>query len=216
MKWLSTIGLCAGLILATGCARVYQTADASTTVQQHQRVAILPAAVTLTNRVKLKGGKTTAELEQETGEELQRALFTWMLERQMEGEFLVLKLQDPASTNAKLRQLGYFDNKDLSNEWLAKTLEVDALITADFRLDRLLNTQAARAINILTDDVALPDRQGAVWLKLYDRQNDHLIWTYNRQLQRSYSQRPESIINGVMRHASKKMPYRQPSGTPTN
>lgn len=198
-------------LLTTSCARVYQSADAPAVVTEHRRVALLPPAVTIQNRVQLGNGKTTETLETETAEELQRALFTWMLDRQMDGDFQHVTVQDPQSTNAKLRQLGYFENKDLGNEWLAQMLGVDAIITADFRLDHLLAPEAAVAISILTDNVPIPSRQGAVWLRLYDRDADRVIWSYNRHLSRSYAQQPEAIINGVMRHASKKMPYRQKS-----
>ena len=208
MRNVWNIGLLALLWLSTGCTKIYQSTDAPRVAAEHRRIAILPPTVTLQGRVKLTdSAKPTAELEAETGRELQRALFTWMLERQMDGEFATVAVQDPQSTNAQLRQLGYFENKDLSNAWLAEMLKVDAVITADFRLDYILRSEVATAINILTD-APLPARQGNVWLKLYDGTEDRIIWSYDRRLSRRYGQRPESIINGVMRHASRKMPYR--------
>lgn len=206
--YLLLMALLALIALSTGCARTYQAPTTAAAVARHDRIAILPPAVTYHNRVQLKGGKSTAELEREAGRELQEALFGWILDRQQKGKLLTVKVQDPRTTNAKLENLGYFSHGEFGNRRLAEMLGVDAVLIADFDLDRLLSNHAARAIGLLTDNVPIPRRQGRVRLRLYDYAEDATLWNYSRDLSRNYGESPEAIINGVMRRASKKLPYR--------
>ena len=49
--------------------------------------------------------------------------------------------------------------------------------------------------------------QVRVSLNINDCKDKKLIWNYDHKLEGSIGSKPSSLVNQLMRHASKKMPY---------
>jgi len=127
-----------------------------------------------------------------------------MLKRKMQGK-ISPEIQDVEITNAKLKKAGYPENV-MTPEEICNVLGVDGIMSSNYSLTKPMSQGAAIAIGVLfgawgsTNEVV-------VSLDIKDCANKKTIWNYNHKFAGSIGSTPANLVDGLMRHASKKMPY---------
>jgi hypothetical protein len=69
-----------------------------------------------------------------------------------------------------------------------------------------MSTGAAVAVALLVGAWGATNEVG-VTLSISDCSNKKLIWNYDHKFSGGLGSSPASLVDGLMRHASKKMPY---------
>ena len=115
------------------------------------------------------------------------------------------EIQDVETTNAKLQQAGY-PEKALTKDQLCQVLGVDGVISSNFGLTKPMSDGAAVALILLANTYA-PTNEVNVTMSIHDCPNNKLIWNYNHRFTGGFGSTPSSMVNLLMRRASKRMPY---------
>jgi hypothetical protein len=125
-----------------------------------------------------------------------------VLKRKGKGQFVV-DFQDISQTNALLRDIE--DINILSTDELCKLLNVDGIIISNFGLSKPMSTGGAIASTLLLGYGAT--NEATVSISIKDCISNSLLWKYDHKYQGGLLSSPAQLVDGLMRHASKKMPY---------
>lgn len=204
MKKALLFALLASTVFLTSCARIYKSPDSKAIASTHQIIAIAPPQVSIFPR-RAADPQVIIEQQKATSLSVQVAIYSWMMRRQAQGRNFA-EIIDVHTVNDKLAEAGYFDGQYLSSKEICEILNVDGLITSRFSMSQPLSTGAAIAIGVLTD-IWGPTNDIDVSMDVYDRRNSKMIWNYSRNIQGGVGSSPEWLVDNVMRHASRKMPY---------
>lgn len=193
------------LAIASCFPRVHQNADAANLVSQYQKIAIVPPNVQI---LKLNnfGDLDKANPQRNTSYDFQKEMYNWFQRRVIDGKYS-FKIQEIDVTNDLLKNAGYYDGKQLSNEEIAKLLNVDGVIFSDYEIEKPFPNSVKVLTNVILSNSTtsgIVDRNRAM-LNLYDKGKNDMIWNYKLELEARYNT-PESLINDLMRNASKKFP----------
>jgi hypothetical protein len=200
-KQLTLILLAA--ILFSSCAKIFYTPDAYSLAHSQKIIAILPPTVSIAAKKKVD---VEAMKEQQKTESInfQKEMYSWMLKRKMQSK-ISQEIQEIETTNAKLRKAGYPENP-LTTAELCEVLSVDGIMTSNFGLSKPMSDGAAVAVAVLTSSSSTTNEVHAS-LSISDYKNNKLIWNYYQKVSGSLGSSPSKLIDGLMREASKKMPY---------
>ena len=106
-------------VLVSSCApQIYQSPDAESRAASHRTIAILPPKVAITTRTNVNA-EAIREMQNSESMIIQREMYSWLLRRKMRNR-IVVDVQDPSTTNAKLEKAGYFDRTPLSPAEMAE------------------------------------------------------------------------------------------------
>lgn len=201
LQQLSYIGLT--LILLTSCAKVFYSQDSFSLARSHKTIAIIPPIVSIAAKKKVDA---EAIKEQQRTESLnfQKEMYSWMLKRKMQGK-INPEILDIETTNAKLKKANYPDNPITPGE-LCEILGVDGIIVSNFSLSKPMSEGGAVALGLLFG-VWGSTNEVNVSLGIHDGKNKKLIWNYEHKYSGSVGSSPARLVDGLMRNASKKMPY---------
>ena len=194
-----------GLILVpfSVCAQRFTSPDAKLLASRQQTIAIVPATVTIA-----ENSRVTAEARREQQQiealNFQKEIYNWMMKRKMQGK-ISKEIQDVETTNALLQRAGYPETP-LTTAELCETLGVDGIVLSTFGLSKPVSEGAAVAALLITGS-RVNTNQVRTTLSAYDRENKKLIWIFERKLSGGVGSTPTSIVDQVMRQASRKMPY---------
>jgi hypothetical protein len=193
-----------GLIMLTGtsCAKVYYGPNAETTVSQYNRLAVIPPEVTISGR-RYMDAVALRNLEASTSGLIQAEMYSWLLRRNAQGRFRP-QPQSIDNTNVLLDRYDFYV-KPMTSQELCRLLEVDGLIYSNYSLDQPLTEGGAVALAVLTG-VYGPTNRVFVDYRIQDCRSDQLMYSYNRRLSGSLGSSPESLVDGLMRRISKRMP----------
>jgi len=199
--------LCAGmvLLLLTSCARIYHSPDADIIADSHQKIAIIPPRVTIeaprrVSREDLKKQTRT------TGYAIQGEMYSWLLKRKRQGKILI-DVQDLETTNALLGKADFFKGKAMTPQEISEILGVDAVVTSNYLLTRPISEAGSIALTVLTGGAWLNDKEANVTLDIYDSNSQKTIWNYRNTHSGELWESHADLVNDVLRHASRKMPY---------
>lgn len=201
IKQLSLIFL--ATILFSSCAKIFYSPDAYTLAHDEKTIAIIPPTVSIAASKKISG---EAMKEQQKTESInfQKEMYSWMLKRKMQGK-ISQEIQEIETTNAKLKKAGYPETP-LTTAELCNVLGVDGILTSNYGLSKPMSDGAAVAVAVLVGGLA-PTNEVRVSLSISDCNNKKLIWNYDHKFSGSLGSTPSRLVNGIMRQASKKMPY---------
>jgi len=190
-------------LFMVGCARVYYSPDAYEVARNHKTVAILPAVVSIKANRRVSA---EAMIEQQKTESLnfQQEIYTWFLNRKMRGQ-MSQEVQDIATTNAKLAQADY-PTVPKTTEELCQILGVDGVVSSNFGLSKPMSDGAAVAMYLLLNAYGSTN-EVTVTMAINDCMDHKLIWNYNHVYSGGLGSSPQSLVQGLMRNASRKMPY---------
>jgi len=198
-------------ILIVGCApKIYKTDNFDSVAARHKIVAILPSDVNIQlrpNEAKKISTEDVRKNEESTGLAVQDRMYSWFLRRSDKYHYTV-KFQDISKTNALLKQanINYTDLRTKSKEELAKLLGVDATISSSVRMDKPMSEGAAIAVGLLVGAWGSTNNV-TTSINIHEGTKGDLMWKYDYQASGSVGSSTESLVNGLMRNASKKFPY---------
>ena len=115
------------------------------------------------------------------------------------------EVQDIATTNAKLAQVDY-PTVPKTTEELCQILGVDGVVSSNFALSKPMSDGAAVAMYLLLNAYGSTN-EVTVTMAINDCMDHKLIWNYNHVYSGGLGSSPQSLVKGLMRNASRKMPY---------
>lgn len=191
---------------------IYTSPNFSQLTKDHKELAIIPfeAVVKLRpKQMKDMSAEDLARLEEQEGESVQSALYSYFLKRQAKNDYTV-GFQDISRTNALLAKNGitYENIGEFTIEELAEMLEVDGVVTGRITTDKPMSEGGAIALGLLTG-ISAPTNSGKIGVSIKDGATGELLWNYEKALARSMGSDNNQIINALMRKASRKFPYKQ-------
>ncbi len=176
----------------------------------HDLLAIVPFDVSLNLRPKEKERLKPGELEglqKKEGDAVQSAIQTYFLKKKEKEDFRV-NFQDISKTNALLAKNGW--NADTlrtkTKEELCSLLGVDGVISGTLFTDKPMSQEASVAIGVVFG-VWTPTNSGKCTINVHDGKGGELLWKYEKTLSRSLGSDVNTVINTMMRKASKRFPY---------
>ena len=200
----SLIFLILAAILLSSCAKVYYSPDAKTLALNHKSLAIIPPSVSIAPPRRNADVNVLKEQQKIESLNFQKEMYAWLLKRKMQGKVMP-EILDIETTNSKLKKAGYPDNP-LTPAELCRILGVDAVMGSNYYLSKPMSEGAAIAVGIIFGMWGSPN-EVTVSLNLQDCENTKLIWNYDHKYSGSIGSSPAQLVDGLMRNASKKMPY---------
>ncbi|TPG63573.1 hypothetical protein [Hymenobacter nivis] len=214
---IRTLGLTAVFFLALLCSScgpsIYLAQDFRSYAPNHKTVAILPASVSIgmrPNQARNTSGEQMLRMQQQSALDFQYRIYSWLLRRQQQQHYTVT-FQDVALTNSMLRQanLTDVDMRTLSPKDLANALGVDAVLTTSVRTSKPMSDGAAVALGVLVGAWGNTN-QANITVDIHEGGAGALLWKYDFVAAGSVGSSPETIVNALMRNASRKFPYTPP------
>ena len=190
-------------IMFSSCAKIFYSPDAYNLARNHKTIAILPPTVSIAANKKVEA-EAIKEQQKTESINFQKEMYSWMLKRKMQGK-ITPEIQDVETTNAKLKNSGY-PEKVFTSEEICEILGVDGTLGSNYSLSKPMSQGAAIAVGVLfgawgaTNEVTIA-------LDIKDCANKKLLWNYDHKFSGSIGSSPARLVDGLMRHASKKMPY---------
>jgi hypothetical protein len=213
MRSLILLFLLAGFSLSHAQTReIYVNPDFNTLAKNHKLIAVLPFKTIVKLRPKQMEKMTAEQIEQlqkDEGLAVQSALHTYFLKRkeqhQMEVSFL-----DVNTANARLAKKNVNETNidTFTPKELADLLGVDAVISGILSTDKPMSEGASAALGILVG-VYGPTNSGKCTININDGATGDLLWKYEKTLSRSLGSDTNTMINTIMRKASRQLPYIQ-------
>ncbi|MEO6611121.1 MAG: hypothetical protein ABIT05_03280 [Chitinophagaceae bacterium] len=189
---------------------IYTSPHFDSIAPHHSQLAIIPFDVSLNLRPKekekLKPGELEA-LQKKEGDAVQSAIHTYFLKKKEKEDFKV-NFQDISRTNALLAKNGWTADtlRTKTKEELCSLLGVDGVISGTLFTDKPMSQEASVAIGIVFG-VWTPTNSGKCTINVHDGKGGELLWKYEKTLSRSLGSDINTVINTMMRKASKRFPY---------
>lgn len=189
---------------------IYTNPDFAQIAKDHKVLAIIPfkASVKLRpKQIEKMGEDQYAKLQIEEGKSVQSSLQTYFLNKKNTEGFTVT-FQDIAKTNAILLKNNINEeNIDrYTSEDLAKLLDVDGIISGTLSTDKPMSDGASVALGLLVGFYGATN-SGKCTININDGKTGALLWKYEKTLSRSLGSDINTVINAMMRKASRKFPY---------
>ncbi|HLF62584.1 MAG TPA: hypothetical protein VI603_02475 [Saprospiraceae bacterium] len=201
----------AGTLTVSGQSKaIYVNPDFNKLAKNHKELAILPFDVTMDLRPKEREQITDEQLhamETSEGKGVQGALHSYFLKKRTQNDFKV-DFQDPRKTNAELTKAGidFTTIRERTPAELAALLGVDGIVWGDFRTSKPMSEEASAALGILFG-IWGPTNSGSISIQISDGKSEEILWKYDKTLSRSLGSDINTIIDAMMRKASRKFPY---------
>lgn len=190
-------------ILFSSCAKIFYSPDAYALAQKQKTIAILPPKVSIAANKKIDA-ESMKEQQRTESINFQKEMYSWLLKRKSQGK-IQQEIQDLETTNAKLKRAGYPETP-LTTEELCNVLGVDGVMNSNYALSKPMSDGAAVAVALLVGAWGSTN-EVRVSLSINDCANKKLIWNYEHKYTGGLGSSPSRLIDGIMREASKKMPY---------
>jgi hypothetical protein len=190
------------IFLLTSCAKIFHSPDSRLLASKHKTIAIVLPSVSIAAGRKIEA---FALIEQQKTEAInfQKEIYAWFLKRKMQSN-MSQEIQDIETTNARLQRAGYPKFR-LTTEELCELLDVDGIINSNFSLSKPMSLVDA-LIEIFNGNFG-PTNEVHVSLSISDCTEKKLIWNYDHKYSGGLGSSPARLVDGLMRNASKKMPY---------
>src|SRR5690606_31004735 len=207
---LATLCLAFALTGYSQTREIYVNPNFSSLAKDHKVLAILPFKAIVKLRPKQMKSITPEQLEQlqkDEGMAVQSALQSYFLKRK-EQHGLRISFQDIGTTNALLAKKGINQSNidTYTPQELCEILEVDALVTGLLSTDKPMSDGASAALGLLVGFYGSTN-SGKCTININDGTSGELLWKYEKTLSRSLGSDTNTVINTMMRKASRKFPY---------
>lgn len=176
--------------------------------KDHKTIAILPFDAQVSLRPKQMKEITPdqlTEMQKSEGLAIQQSMFTWFLQRQKRGS-LKIDVQDPKQTNALLLKNNITNPNQVTSQELASLLGVDAVITGRFETDKPMSEGASVALGLLVGFWGQTN-SATINMSVNNGADGKLLWNYNKRVAGSLGSSTDSLINTLMRKASRRLAY---------
>lgn len=201
------------LITTTSVAQtreIYVNPQFKTLAKDHKVVAILPFKTIVKLRPKemeKMSPEQFKQLQKDEGMAVQSALHSYFLKRKAQHDFQI-SFKDINTINALLKKKN-IDQEQLDQytpQELAEILEVDAVISGLLVTDKPMSEGASLALGLLVGFYGATN-SGKCTININDGDTGELMWKYEKTLARSLGSDTNTIINTMMRKASRQLPY---------
>jgi hypothetical protein len=207
---LATCALVVSLAAFSQTKEIYVNPAFNELAKDHKVIAILPFKAIINLRPKQMEKMTPeqhAKLQEDEGLAVQSSLLTYFLKRKEQHNF-VITFKDVNTINAILLK----NDIDQSNidkftpAELCELLGVDAIISGTLKSDKPMSDGASLAMGVLVGFYGATN-SGKCNININDGKTGDLLWKYEKTLSRSLGSDTNTIINAMMRKASRKLPY---------
>lgn len=189
---------------------IYVNDNFAAVAASHKVVAILPFKTIIKLRPKQMERMTPEQFQQlqkDEGLAVQSAIHSYLLKRKDQHN-LRIKFLDVMTTNALLAK-GNVTQENIDTftpKELAEMLNVDAVISGVLSTDKPMSEGASVALGILVGFYG-PTNSGKCTININDGPSGELMWKYEKTLSRSLGSDTNTVINTIMRKASRQLPY---------
>lgn len=210
LKLLFTSSILLLTVFAFSQTNLYENPNFDQITKDHKIIAIMPFKATVKLRPKEMKDMSVEQmhrLEVAEGENIQYAMYAWFLRRQENGK-LTVKVQDPSTTNALLKQNGIsYDNMaEYTPADYARILGVDAVISGKFETTKPMSEGATVALALLVGFYGSTNK-AVLNLFIHNGSDGELLVNYNKAVSGSIGSSTEDLINTLMRKASRRISY---------
>ncbi len=190
-------------ILLASCAKTFYTQDAYTLAHSQKTIAIILPTISIPTNKKIDA-ELMKEQQKTESANFQKEMYSWMLKQKKKGK-ISQEIQEIETTNAKLIKAGYPENPLITAE-LCEVLGVDGIMTSNYSLSKQTSDGFGVGMALL---IGFWDATNEVnvCLSISDCENKKLIWNYDHKFLGRMGHNPSRLVEGLMRQASKKMPY---------
>jgi hypothetical protein len=196
-------GVVAIVLVFTSCGpTIYNTHDAFDRAAKHRKIAILPPKIT----IQVKKNFSAEEMQKQQDAEslnFQNEIYKSLLNQKMKGQLFV-DIMDVEETNTLLQRT--FPDGTYTAAEVCKALGVDAVINSQFGLSKPMSEGAAIATVILLG-TAPATNEVTVNMSIKDCSDNTMFWNYDHRYSGSLTTSVNSLVELLMRSASKKIPY---------
>ncbi len=194
---------------------IYVNDNFAALAKDHKKLAILPFKVIMKLRPKQMeqmSPEQYAQLQKDEGLAVQSAIHSYFLKRKAQHN-LSIDFLDVTTTNALLARSNVTqENIDsFTPQELAELLNVDAVITGVLSTEKPMSEGASAALGVLVGFYG-PTNSGKCTININDRATGELMWKYEKTLSRSLGSDTNTVINTMMRKASRQLPYIEGKG----
>lgn len=201
------------LLLSAGYTQtreIYVHAEFQKLTREHKQLAILPFKAVVKLRPKQMESLSQEQFEtmqRNEGLAVQSAMESYFLKRK-ENREMEVDIQSTTTTNALLSQNNISaDNiEQFTPQQLAEILGVDAVIGGMLFTDKPMSEGASLALGVLVGFYGNTNT-GKCTININNGADGTLLWKYEKTLARSLGSDTSTIINTMMRKASRQLPY---------
>ena len=178
--------------------------------QKHEKVAVIPFETQIGLRQKEREKFTEDQIrkmEAEEGISVQNGLTNWFL-RKAGKKGMPIEFQDVTTTNALLAKAGITaaNMKNYTPQEIAGILGVDAVMGGLFKTSKPMSEGASAALGALVGFWGATNT-GDITITLTNAADGTTLWKYGRDLSGGLGSSVDSLIDYIMKKASKKFPY---------
>lgn len=189
---------------------IYVNDNFMTLAKDHKVLAILPFKAVVKLRPKQMEKMTPEQFQQlqkDEGMAVQSAVHSYLLKRKDQHD-LEISFLDIRTTNALLAKNNITqENIDtFTPKELAQMLNVDAVISGMLSTDKPMSEGASVALGLLVGFYGATN-SGKCTININDGKTGELMWKYEKTLSRSLGSDTNTVINTIMRKASRQLPY---------
>ena len=198
-------------ISALSQTSLYENPDFDKIAKSHKKIAIVPFKTQVKLRpkqMKKMSNEQINNLEKFEGKGVQTALYSWFLKRKTRGKLKTIEIQDTKTTTAllKRKKITYNNITDFTPLELANILEVDAVISGEFKTDKPMSNGASIALGVLVGFWGTTNN-AVINMSVHNAKDGVLLWNYNKKVRGSIGSSPDDLINILMRKASRRLSY---------
>ncbi len=185
---------------------IYESGHFDDLSKNHKVLSIIPFLTNLDLKEKIPKSRLKA-LEEKEGYAVQNAFETYFSIRKKKKKFSV-EFQNIKNTNAILAQNNIsYQNLDIYTvKQLSKILGVDGIISGNLNLNILLSEGVTTEMNFV-DYILGVANYGRIGIKISDGDTGKLLWKYEKEINKKSGKNTTSLIDGMMKKATKKFPY---------
>jgi hypothetical protein len=197
--------------------KVYINPQFKTIAENHTTIAILPFQVTANLRPEAMKKMTASQLtklQKDEGMAAQSTFHGYLLRHKTKHN-LKIDLLDLHTVNALLLKNDITENnfEFYTPHELCTLLQVDGVVTGQLFTEKPFSEAAAIAHLFIYKDPLfnfnfIPTNTGNCIISMNDGNTGALLWKYNKSLNRGHGSSTYTIINAIMRKASRKFPYK--------
>lgn len=184
--------------------KIYEAPNAIHLTNRHEVIAIMPPNLSIKGRPK-DNPEALRAAELNDRDLFQYEIYSWILRRKQQERIFITPL-DIETTNVKLTEAGFYDGVIKTPAEWAEILGVDAVLTSNFKLSKPMSEGAAAALGLLFG-VWGTTNETTVNLSFHDLESKEMFWNYSWVARGSTFNTPDALVNGLMRNASRRMPY---------
>jgi len=203
MKKTLLLSFFAMLLVSCG-PTIYLAPGGSQMAASHRNIAIMPPTVSIAASRNMTA-EAMKEAQKTESINFQQEIYAFMLKRKGQGKFFV-NIQDVETTNAIIAKATK-DGDILTTADYCELLGVDGLITSNFAMSKPMSAGAAAALYVVTGGIGATNTVTTT-LSIKDCSSAQLIWKYDYKYSGGLGSSPASLVEGLMRNASNRMPYR--------